>query len=777
MDIEFGLLISWPISLAVFETMATAPPPPASGAVPPPSPPPPAALPRSGARLESLKSRHMSLLRRLDKVESAMAAGTASHRRRFVGSAASSSGYRKTHARVFVSHRVEGNEEDGSDGSKGKDEKKAPAGSASGDGKDAPPASAPAPAPPSAPVPNSRHGGKDLSAMKQAAGIPPNAAAASGPDAKPTMGASTQPRKGKRRWTLVIEGGLLVPQVDHDSARKVDARLAASQPVLGCPDSSLKDYPDEKRPEIPLRDQWRGGTGEVESTVNPVKFTHLFDRLEVEMKAYKRPKERDGDNNAITRSAPPPPAVEPEERPVAVQNYTWVRTKAKSDGDKADDGEDSHAFFVPYLEDSEFRPMGGKVFKSEFNVERVTARAKLYRRSPPEASGECNYAPSKELCDVFFPSLSGGRAAGEPKGGAAGKSNTSAGGGGGGGSKSRKGGSKRKRSSAGGEAQSPQPPASAREESVQPAANPPVGGAGGGKGAAFERMQREAGIEPKFSGTPLPLPLDRDVFVPPVVTLDEVLHALALYVRGRNLGDPADPATVHCDADLERLLGSERVKFSDVRKLLLERRLIVPVSRPIVLNYEMTLGGAEPLTKRRKMEDGKDGAAPAEGKEVTGTRRKSATGGDPSDNPDASGAAAGADGAPVQSMLSFDLDVTVPDLYPTRVRELLRRANHREFAFAGPRLRAEKSLVATGLSQADARKALAVAATGRTHGAYQRDAVRALARGASAGGEAEVTSLVDLRTVALCERLDGLVEGRAACLSVLGTVLAGRSGG
>ena len=125
--------------------------------------------------------------------------------------------------------------------------------------------------------------------MKQAhAGNPPPSSG--GPSAP-----SSQPRRGKRQWTLVIEGGLLVPQLDHESATAVDARLAASRPVLGCPDSALGDYPDERRPEIPLRDQWRGGTGEVERTVRPVRFTHLFDRLEVEMRAYRRPKERGGD--------------------------------------------------------------------------------------------------------------------------------------------------------------------------------------------------------------------------------------------------------------------------------------------------------------------------------------------------------------------------------------------------------------------------------------------------------------------------------------------------
>ena len=41
-----------------------------------------------------------------------------------------------------------------------------------------------------------------------------------------------QPKKGVRKWILVVEGGLLIKQLDHDSARDVDARLDTYSPSL-----------------------------------------------------------------------------------------------------------------------------------------------------------------------------------------------------------------------------------------------------------------------------------------------------------------------------------------------------------------------------------------------------------------------------------------------------------------------------------------------------------------------------------------------------------------
>ena len=107
---------------------------------------------------------------------------------------------------------------------------------------------------------------------------------------------------------------------------------------------------------------------------------------------------------AITRSglgavpeAPPPEVI------ADVKNFTWECAKSNTP--------DSHAFFIAHNEESEFKPMGGKVFKSEFNVDHITAKFKLYRRQ----SEEGNYVPSEQMCHVFFPTFIGKKAAAELK--------------------------------------------------------------------------------------------------------------------------------------------------------------------------------------------------------------------------------------------------------------------------------------------------------------------------------------------------------------------------
>ena len=229
-----------------------------------PIPPSPATTPHPNSRMDQLYTKHRSILSRLDDLESRLASRVAAHRRRATNLIEETPTSRKSHMRIFVSHRVEG----GDDVDEEKKDDKADA--------DALPAAAAntAPAPPAA----GRPGGKDFSALLHSSAHQ-NADAAAAETKKPPPH-QQQPKKGVRKWTLVIEGGLLIKHLDHQSAKEVDDRLEAGLPILGCKGVDNGKVAQNKA-DIPLRDQWRGGTSEQENEkdIEPLKFTHFFNKL------------------------------------------------------------------------------------------------------------------------------------------------------------------------------------------------------------------------------------------------------------------------------------------------------------------------------------------------------------------------------------------------------------------------------------------------------------------------------------------------------------------
>ena len=155
----------------------------------------------ASSRLNQLYDDHRSVLRRIDHLESRLASCVAAHRRRATNLIEETRD-RKSHMRIFVSHRVEGGDAIGDEDSEKKKEANA---KAAGDVVK----KAPAPGP-------SRTGGKDFGALLHSSA---HQKAESTETKKPSH--QQQPKKGVRKWTLVIEGGLLVKQLDHTSAKEV----------------------------------------------------------------------------------------------------------------------------------------------------------------------------------------------------------------------------------------------------------------------------------------------------------------------------------------------------------------------------------------------------------------------------------------------------------------------------------------------------------------------------------------------------------------------------
>jgi len=606
--------------------------------------------------------------------------------------------------RVFVSHRVEGGGDDVDDEEEKDD-----------DNKEGPSSAPDGSAPATAAVVARPSGGKDFSALLH------SSAHQSAPEAieakKPPPLHRQQPKKGVRKWTLVIEGGLLVKHLDHESAKEVDGRLDDKLPILGCKGVE-DDKTTQNKAEIPLRDQWRG-TRENEKDIEPVSFTHLFDKMEVELKVFKETdKSEIAETSAITRSGlgavPETPAPEVE---ADVKTFTWERAKSNTP--------DSHAFFIVHNEESEFKPMGGKVFKSIFKTDHIAAKVRLFRRQ----SGEGNYVPSEQICDAFFPTFIGKKAAAELK--SKDKSSKS---------------KKRKRSGGGDTIQRSTSSANLENE----ASNSSVSAMPPGKELAFaSRQQSSAAATGGVAPASTKAVEEKDVHIPNTITMDEALHVIFFYIRTRNLQDATDLSIINNDETLSNLFGCSRMLFSAVSGLLIEKQLLVKVesnTQPIIFNYNMTMDGAEPLTKKRGVKT----AGKSDTADMT-TRRRSVN--NDSDNV-LSDSEQPKEAPHHQTMLSCDVDIEVPNLFHVRTRDILRRTKYREFEYTSNRIKALRSLMSTKVDEETAKLVLGDVVTGKGYAPYHKQALMAMAKGSHEGGEAQQAAWIDLRTTSLIEKLE-----------------------
>lgn len=711
----------------------------------------------SSSRLSQLYNRHRAMLDRLDDLESRMASRVSAHRRRAANLIEETPTFRKTHMRIFISHRVDGGEDD--DAEDEEEVENETCNSNKADGTDTNKGESTTTATAAAAPP--RPGGKDFSALLHSSAHKPLEQQDTSTATDPPISRQTSPpRKGVRKWTLVIEGGLLIPQQDHESANSTTDRLEKGLPILGWNDDSSNtdgtsgvgvdkvdgsniksSTPTNTKADIPIRDQWRGGISERENEkdVDQLHFTHLFDKLEVEFKEIKPFTVEPTDNIAITRSTLPEATTTSSAAAGAldssttdkVKSLTWERKNAKNSTS------DSHAFFVVHNEESEYKPMGGKVFKRIFTTESVAAKIKLYRRQV-EGGGITgnetgNYVPSPKLCNIFFPTFIGKRSVADVK------SKEKSGGGGGSSSKSKK----RKRPGDG---------ELSRTASSANLQNEALSNTTALLNQDDETIAGASSTTPGLDGT-LFTDDSKDAHIPNTVTMDEALYAIFYYIKTRGLQDATDLSIINNNEALTDLFGCTRMLFSSVRGLLLEKELLVKVefgTQPIIFNYEMTLDGAEPLAKKRRA---KATSAPpkSEDSELT-TRRRIAN--PDYEDPQPPAASEKLDVVPHQTMLSCDVDIDIPSLFPVQTRDILRRTKYREFEFSSNRNKAIRSLVSTKVDEETSKLVVADAVSGKGYSSHHKQALLAMAKGSHEGGEAQRAAYIDLRTASLMEQLE-----------------------
>ena len=482
-------------------------------------------------------------------------------------------------------------------------------------------------------------------------------------------------KKSTRKWTLVIEGGLLIKQLDHESANEVDRRWSSGLPLLG--NAIDKDAGDGARKIKIVQSE----PLELNQSVKPLLFTHLFDKVEVEMKAVKKA----GVDDVATVSS---------EQTYTVKTFNWERLKSNTP--------DAHAFFIVYNEEGRV-PLTdpnenerNESPKAEYDSDFISVQVKLYRCQGKQEM----YVPSDQLCGVLFPTFIGKKPISQNK--------------------------KRK----------------------------------------SQDMSSEVDVV-----------VPKDIVIPNLLTMDEALFAIFSYIRAHDLHDPTDLSIINLDDSLTGLFGINRMLMAELRKSLLDRGLLVkvePGTNPIILNYKMTKEGAEPLVEEKadsnnSTHDTSAVSTQPNSETVTRTRSSNDTG----KTKDESAGKGNQEEMHMQTMLSCDLDIEIPNIYHLRARDILRKINHREHEYTSCRNKAKNALVATNISEEVAKQAVDDTINGSNLALKQ--VWMALANGSHDGGEAQHAALIELRTSSLMKQLEERTENARkywevvnACRSIIG---------
>jgi hypothetical protein len=231
--------------------------------------------------------------------------------------------------------------------------------------------------------------------------------------------------------------------------------------------------------------------------------------------------------------------------------------------------------------------------------------------------------------------------------------------------------------------------------------------------------------------------LDNEIYVPALLTMDEITMALFQYIQDKNLVDPTDHSVIECDKTLSDLFECETLKFSELQELLVSKDLVTEMETnedPIALVYvmtEKTISPQEPTTSK--------------------------TGSGVKENED----------EPQHSVLSFDMDVYVPGLFHYRVRELMRRIKRREFEYTSSRTKARYLLVASRGNEDLVKTKIEQVVLGRAYAAENIPVHLALAKAAPPNSEARLSAQTDSKICSLMEKLEEYTTGAEASWSLL----------
>jgi hypothetical protein len=225
------------------------------------------------------------------------------------------------------------------------------------------------------------------------------------------------------------------------------------------------------------------------------------------------------------------------------------------------------------------------------------------------------------------------------------------------------------------------------------------------------KQQKRKGEERTADGNPLP-PLDNELhFPPPTLTMSQIIMAFYIYINDKNLMDPDNKSVVVADNLLQEVLGLERFSFSQLQTTLLQKQVIVKVTKPYPLKITYIMP--------KKTGDGEE-------------------------------------------MLpwQFDMECAVPSLLGYRLRELLRRIKRRELEYTSSRtkarylLAARRGLRSNAVEDNELRQMIEAAVT--SDNLAVPEVWQALARGAPPNSEARRAAQIEAQlSYLLLEMLPG----------------------
>ena len=495
--------------------------------------------------------------------------------------------------------------------------------------------------------------------------------------------------EGTKKWTLSVEGKLLVGHIDHESATAFDDRLKK--------EFQRKHNLSSNHPSMLLATSETTSTTvptEEEEPVKPIQFTHFFDKMVAQFQSVYQPIESKaaagaaGDASSDAAATPKTSAakasasskkksrsakrqktavVEVEEQATPEQRlliytepkeFIWnktVTTISNAPGKPAGittttTTQDAHAFFVHY--DSPPAGQGMKLFGA-------VATVQLY----PSRGPDQRYKPSKEFAKAFFPKH-----------------------------------------------HSDVPPPILPTTSIAEAKKADSEGTEGDGESTTPKKKRSLPTIPAHQCGPNAL--ENEIHVPTSLTMKEILVSLFTYVQDHRLTSEDDPTMIRNDTKLEQLFQCESMRFQDLQNLLTQKKLIMllPKPAPIVLKYVMKAQQESP-----DGEGGQEDAAP----------------------------------------MTMDLhnDVYVPNLYPNRVRELLRRIKRREMDYTSQRTKGRYLLMASRAKDESVVKTkIEEAICGEAIGEWP--ALVCLAKAAPPHSEARITAELDAKIAYLLTEVE-----------------------
>jgi hypothetical protein len=548
-------------------------------------------------------------------------------------------------------------------------------------------------------------------------------------------------------WTLVIEGKLLIGNLDHDSADKVDKEGVMSSRVDNIDDDEKHQQQQEdegtsnkNNPPVAATDrkqEYRIGNEE-EDPVQPIVFTHLFDKVEVTFRTIYQPKSASNLSANLAGSGISPVKKSrsakrkasaagqqdhvQEVDPTALQasaptHLVWNKYKnALAASVSSESTPDAHAFYVKYNNHfSERPPPPNMKFHS------IVADIKLYPCRPLVSTNEQDpkAAPLYQIVSTnMVEHLFGGKFGmleSETN-----KSNES---------------DEGEESSLDGQ---PSPTKKIKVDGV---------------------LSTVAGEDTTGSV----IPIHNDIHVPLFLSYNEIIMTIFQYIQDKGLHDPADKSLIVCDKVLTDIFGVESMSFGQIWQLMLEKQLIKLVGSPESPPGEGSSYEKDPpqpvlpVTLTYVMnEQTTSSQLPTDFQEVLGEEETSRQGDqqikarraammmpnptdDPSHNP---------------SLLSFDMDVAIPSLFNYRARELLRNVKRREFEYTTCRTKARYLLVASKGNEETVKNKIEQAISGQGFVADNIPVFLALARAAHPNSETRSNSQIDARTCDLMERLE-----------------------